>query len=225
MDKIVLNARERKRIGKGLNALRREGGLPGIIYGGEIDPVPVILDMIEASKLLSNVTSSQLITLKVDGDTHNALVRGRQRHPIRGDLLHVDFQAVSMTEKLKASIPLVMEGEAPARTEYDAVIVSGIESLDVQSLPEDLPERIIVDVTRLVEIGDALYVRDLSLPPNVEILTDLDELVAVANPQMAEEIEEEVVEEELEEELEEPEIIERGKREEEGFEGEGEEEE
>jgi len=213
MDEIVLQAIPRTIIGKQVKAMRREGKLPAIIYGHDINPIPISLDYRDATHLLQGVSYSQLISLEVDGERYNTLLRDRQHHPVSSALLHLDFQAVSLTEKLRTTVHIRLIGEAPAVDTYDGIVVSGQEELEVECLPGDLPSHLEVDLSSLQEIGDALYVRDIVVPPNVELLTDLNELVAVITAQAAikEEEEEEVEEAEVE-----PEIIEKGKKVEEG---------
>lgn len=211
MEVVVLNAQRRDVLGKQVKALRRQGHLPAVVYGHHIQPVAILLDTKEASRLLSGVTSSQLIKLSINGEQHNVLVREKQRNPITGTLLHVDFLEVSMTEKLRANVVIALEGEAPAVKELDGIVVTGIEQLEVESLPGDLPERITVDISSLVAIGDSIHVRDIRVPAAVEVLTDLDEMIVLVTAPVAEEVEEvEVVGEE-------PEVIEKGKKEEEDF--------
>lgn len=216
MEKIVLDAENRTAIGKKVRALRREGKLPAIIYGKGIEPKAISLDYLEASKVLSGVTSSHLIEIDVDGDSHNVLVRDRQRDPILRNLIHVDFLAVSMTEKLRTNVMVELVGEAPAATEYGGIVVPSAESLEVESLPQNLPEKFVVDISGLEEVGDAIFVRDLEIPDGVEVLTDMDETVVIVTAQMMEEVLEELEEvEAMEEMAEEPEVIERGRLEEE----------
>ena len=151
----------------------------------------------------------------VDGEKHTSLVRERQRHPVTGNMIHLDFQEVSMTEKLRTMVSLELIGTAPAIDTYGGILVAGQEHIEIECLPGDLPNLIEVDITGLQEIGDTLYVRDLVIPRNVEVLTDKDELVVVVTAPAAEPVEEEEVEEEEAYGVEEPEVIERGKREEE----------
>jgi large subunit ribosomal protein L25 len=218
MDEVVLQAKKRDLIGKAVKSLRREGGLPAILYGSTIDPIPVTLDYRDVAKVMQEITSSQLILVDVDGEEHRALVRDRQRDPVRGNLIHVDFMVVSMTEKLRTDVRIEFVGEAPAVKEFAAVTVTGTEHLDVECLPQYLPERITVDISSLEEIGDSLYVRDIELPEEIHVYNDPDELIVqvsfVAEEVLPEE-EEEEEEELLEEAAGEPEVIERGKREEE----------
>jgi large subunit ribosomal protein L25 len=214
MEEIVLKAKHRDIVGKQVNALRRAGGLPAVIYGSDIQPVAITLDAHDASRLLASITSSHVIVVDVEGTRHNALVKERQRHPIQGNLLHVDFQAVSLTRKLRADVFIALEGEPSAVRDRNGVLVTGIEALEVECFPQNLPERITVDVSVLSEVGSAIYVRDLEIPPDVEVLTDPNEMIALVTSQAAEEIEEV---EEVEEAEEEPEVIERGKQEEEEY--------
>jgi large subunit ribosomal protein L25 len=211
MEEFIISANVRNVIGKQVKALRRNGRLPAVIYGHEVAPIAIDLDVREASRILAGMTSSQFIKIDVDGITHTALIREKQRHPVRGNLLHVDFLAVSMTEKLRASVTIEIVGDAPAARDYNGIVVTVVEIVEVECLPRDLPERIIVDISTLVEIGDAIYVRDIDLPEEVSVLTDIDEVVVLVTAPAMEEKEEE---EELEEGELEPEVIEKGKREE-----------
>jgi len=210
MERIVLKATRRDVIGKKVGALRRAGKLPAIMYGHHIDPTPITLDLHDASKALAGIKPSTLVTIELDGAQHAAIVREKQRDFIKGTLLHVDFQVVSLTEKIRADVSLELVGESPAVRDYNGVLVSNLEELEVMCLPQDLPERITVDISRLTRIGDAIYVRDLVLPPNVECLEDPDEVVVVVTGG-----EEEVTEVVEEAGITEPEVIERGKKEEE----------
>jgi large subunit ribosomal protein L25 len=212
MEEIVLQAKKRDVLGRQVKALRRQGGLPAILYGS-IDPLAITLDAHNAERVLQSVTSSHLITLDVEGSPHSVLVRERQRNPLTGHLIHVDFQVVSLTKKLRANVLLDLVGDAPAVKEHSGVLVTGLESLEVECFPQDLPERITIDLSVLGEIGDAIYVRDLHLPDVVEVLEDPDEMVILVTAQEAEPVEEE--EEVAEAAEEEPEVIERGKKEEE----------
>jgi large subunit ribosomal protein L25 len=220
MEKAVLKAEVRQVIGKQVNALRRDGKLPAVLYGRHIDPTPIVLDAHDATLTLAHLSSSSLVSIELNGKEYPALVREKQRDYIKGNLLHVDFMAVSLTEKIRAKVSIELLGASPAVKDFNAVLVTGLDQLEIECLPGDLPERVSVDISALAEIGDGLYVRDVPISEKVQVLDDPEELVVVATAAKEEEIveEEEVVE--VEEEAEEPEVIERGKREEEGEEGE-----
>jgi len=211
MEEVFLQASKRDVIGKQVKTLRREGVLPGIVYGRGISSIPISLNAHNANQILSAITSSSLIDLEIDGEKHTTLVREKQRDPVTGIVLHIDFYEVSMTEKLQTNVMLEFQGESPAVKELMGVLVTVLESLEIECLPQDLPDRIVADLSTLEEIGDSLYVRDILLPPNIELITDIDGLVVVISAPAVEEIEEV---EEIEITEEEPEVIERGKEEE-----------
>jgi large subunit ribosomal protein L25 len=219
MEEIVITASRREIIGKQVKSLRKEGKLPAVVYGRHIDPLPITLDYRDASRTLQGLSLSALIHLHVDGEEHFALVRDKQRDILRGNLTHVDFQAVSMTEKVRAVVRIEFEGQSPAVTEQGGILVTPIEQLEVESLPGDLPEAFKVDISILKEVGEMINVGDLDLPKGVTLAYDPEETVAVVTWPEAElvEEEEEVVEEELE-----PELVER-RREEDQEQEEGEE--
>jgi large subunit ribosomal protein L25 len=213
MEEVVIKANRRTLIGKQVSAMRREGRLPAVIYGRHIDPISIEMDLREASKRLTGLAPSTLITVEVDGETHKTLVREKQRNKITGMLLHVDFLAVSMLEKLRAQVFVEIVGVSPAVKDFNGVLVSGSDEVEVECLPQDLPERITVDISSLQKIGDGIYVRDLHVPDAVKILDDPDTMIALVTAQAAEEVEVAPVAEEVGEE--EPEVIEHGKKEEE----------
>ena len=215
MEEVVLKADGRKVIGKQVRALRRAGLLPAVLYGHHIQPKAISLNHRDASRILPRVSSSQLIQVEVEGERYPVLVREKQRHPITSSLLHVDFQTVSMTEKLRAMVRIELTGDAPAVKNYNGVLVTGQEEIEVECLPSDLINRIVVDLSVLTDIGNAIHVRDLPIPATLHVLTEMDELVVLVTAPAVEEKPEaaEVVVPAVAE----PEVLERGKKEEEEF--------
>lgn len=211
MEEVTIKAVKREVTGKQVKALRRQGLLPAVLYGRNFPSTPISLDLRDASHTLSHMTTSALVTVVLDGEKHLALVRERQRDFIRGTLKHIDFQVVSMKEKLRTSVSVVIVGESPAVKDFNGVLVTGLDEVEVECFPQDLPERIMADVSGLKQIGDAIYVRNLVISEKVEILEDPNEVVVVVTAQAAEEVEEVVVAEVVAE----PELIEKGKKEEE----------
>jgi large subunit ribosomal protein L25 len=216
MAKIVVKASRRELVGKKVKHLRGEGKLPAVIYGKHISPLPVTVDLRETTKLLRDVGRSSVLTIDVDGEEFNALVRDRQRDIFSGEYLHIDFLAISLTEKVRTQVGIALEGEASAIKDFGAILITGLERLEIECLPSDLPERITVDVSSIASIGDGIYVKDLIIPDGVEVLEDIEDMIVVATAPTMEEEEEEIEEELLEEEEVEiePEVIEKGKKEE-----------
>jgi large subunit ribosomal protein L25 len=180
MEKVVLNASKRDVIGKQVKALRREGKLPAVIYGRHTEPININLDAHSASMTLGKLTSSSLVTINVDGTEYPALVRETQRDYIKNRLLHVDFLAVSMSEKLRTRVNVHFIGVSGAVKDYNAVLVKNLEQLEVEALPNDLPERIDVDITSLARPGDGVRVKDVKVGDNVRLLNDPETMVVVA---------------------------------------------
>jgi large subunit ribosomal protein L25 len=212
--KIVLKATYRQITGKQVRALRREGLLPAVVYGHNVKPYNISLPHHSTSMLLEGVGGSTLMIVEVEGKPHNVLVRQKQRHPVTGSLLHLDFQEVSMTEKLRAMVRIVLVGVAPAIKEHDGIMVTGQEEVEVESLPGDLPETIEVNLATLKNIGDGVFVKDLQTAQGVEVLSDPEEMIVLITAPLSEAAMEAMEAIEAEGELE-AEVIEKGKKEEE----------
>lgn len=216
MEEIKIKSSPRKIVRKRVKALRREGQLPAVLYGRNFETQPIMFDYRETSRIIDRLGSSTLVVIDLGEESHYALVREKQRDVVKGNLLHVDFQVVSLTEKVTAEVAVDLIGEAPAVKDLGGLIIVNNDQLEVEALPRDLPDRIEIDISSLQEIGDTIYVRDLNLEGDVSILADEDEpIVLITLPTIEAEPEEEEVEEEEFLEEAEPEVIEKGKREEE----------
>ena len=192
MERIELKVEKRTILGKKVKRLRRQGLIPAIIYGHKTEPIPVQIEERELTRVLAQAGPNRLITLRLDGRPRLALAREIQRDVITDKLLHVDFYTVVMTEKLSAEVPLILVGESPAVERREGVLQHGIDTVEVECLPGDLIHSIEVDLSELKELGQAIYVKDLKVPPSVEILTDGEEMVVKVVP-IVEEVEEEEV--------------------------------
>ena len=210
-NEIVLKATRRSVVGKQVKALRRQGQLPAVMYGHTIkEPMNISLDAHQASLVIPGLSSSAIVTIDLDGERHAALVRERQKDYVKNRLLHIDFQVVSLNEKIRAAVRLNVHGVSPAVKDYNAVIVTNLSEIEVEALPRDLPDHLVVDISKIASVGDSIRVSDLEIPSRVTVLTDPEEIVVVATG-AAPEVEEEGAEAGEGE----PEVIERGKKEEE----------
>ena len=205
MEKVVFKATKRTVIGKQVAKLRRAGQLPAVIYGHGMEPLIISLDAHSTGLIVPKLTSSSIVNIELDGKLIPALVREKQKNYIKKELTHLDFQAVLLTEKINAAISIHFHGLSPAVKDYSAIIVHSLNNLEVEALPNDLPERIEVDLAGLMKIGDAIHVRDLMLPDSVTVLTDRDTMVAVATATHEEAADAVAAET--------PEVIEKGKKE------------
>jgi large subunit ribosomal protein L25 len=217
MEKVVLKATPRTSTGRHVRALRRTGQLPAVLYGHNVEPIIISMDAREATKVLGKLSSSSLISIDLDGKEYPSLVREKQMNYIKRNLIHVDFQVVSLTEKIRANVGIVLTGNSAAVKDFNAMLINGLNELEVEAFPQDLPERVVVDISSLVKIGDGIHVRDIFLSDKVTILNAADEMVILATAPAKEEVEEVVTPEEVVVEgAAEPEVIEKGKKEEEG---------
>ncbi len=212
MEKIVLNASKRSVTGKQVRALRRAGQLPGIIYGYNMEPISISMEAHGASLLLNRTTASSLIMIELEGKEIPTVVREKQRHSIKGTFVHIDFQAVSLTEKIRAQVSVQLTGISPAVKDFSAILVNGLNEVEVEAYPQDLPERVVVDISVLDKIGSGLYVRDIVLPDNVKMVDDPSGLIVLATAPREEK--EEVVAEVAAVEGTEPSVVDKGKKEE-----------
>ena len=219
MEKVVLKASRRDVIGKQVRAIRRAGQLPAVIYGRHVEnPISISLDARETGRALAKVSSSSLVMIDLDGQKFPALIREKQRDFIKNRLLHIDFLVVSLTETLTASVGIELTGVSLAVKDFNAVMVTGLDEIEVECLPDDLPERIVVDISPLLKVGDAIHVKDLVLSDKVKVLSSPEEMIVIATAAKVEEVVE--VAPVAVEGVEGPEVIEKGKKEEEGEAGE-----
>jgi len=179
-----LKAHKRTLLGRNaIKQIKERGLVPGVIYGSNQTPTPLQVDNRELSTVLAHASSEHiLVQLEiVDGDQSTnklALIQEVQHHPLKRGLIHVDFQAVSATEKITSSVPIETVGEALGVRTFGGLLEHSLRSLEVQCYPQDLPGVIRIDVTNL-NIGESLHVRDIQLPAGVEAITD-ENLTAVS---------------------------------------------
>ena len=210
MEKVVINAEKRDVVGKKVGSLRRQGLIPGVMYGHNEPPFPITMNAREIERVINNLTSSSIVTVKVNGESHQALIREKQKDYIRNQIIHIDFQILSLKEKIRSKIEVKLVGVAPAVKNFNGIVLQEREFIDVEALPADLPERITVDISGLENIGDLIRVGDLDISDAVTVFDDVNDVIVSISGAMAEEaVEEEVTAAEGTE----PEVVEKGKKE------------
>jgi large subunit ribosomal protein L25 len=207
MEEIL--AQKREFVGKKLKSLRKKGFVPAILYGPEISPsIPLQVKKEELEEIVKKIGSSSMINLNFEGKKYSVLIHEIQRDPITDEIIHVDFFQPSLKEEIEAKVPLVFEGVAPAVKELGGTLVKNVSEIEVKCLPKNLPKEIKVDISKLKTFEDAIFVKDLKVPPKVKILRNPDDILAfVAKP---EKIEEELAKP-IEEKIEEIEVIKKEK--------------
>lgn len=162
----TLQVATRTRTGKGAaRALRRQGKVPGVIYGHGRPSEPVAVEGLALVKLLSGIrAATAIVEVTVDGRPPvKALIREIQREPLKSDILHVDLYEVKADEKITVSVPIHLVGTPDGVRNFGGVLDQVLHALEIEVLPADIPERLELDVTAL-GIGQALFVRDVPVP-------------------------------------------------------------
>lgn len=217
MADYTIDAEVREVTGKKVGALRRAGIVPATIYGPKQEPVNVQIPYRPLEIALAKAGGSHLIELSTGKFTQTVLVRSVQRNPISRKIMHVDFFALDMKSLLRTNVPVHYTGESPAVAAKQGVLVTGPTVLLVELLPSKLMDHIAVDVSTLTEVGAAIHVRDLNLGDDVAILNDPEELLARVTQTAAARSEEDVEAAEEESTSSEPEVLKKGKEDEEDF--------
>jgi len=182
MERIQLEALKRDVIGKKVRFLRREGTTPANMYGHGLESVALKVDTKKLKQTLARAGKTDLISLAIadGGAPVMVLIRVVQKHPLTQDLLHVDFYQVKMTEKIKADIPLVFVGDAPALKIKNVSLLHLMDSIHIEALPDHLPHNFQVDVSTLVDTDQAVHVKDIALSEGITLLSDPEQIVIKA---------------------------------------------
>jgi large subunit ribosomal protein L25 len=187
---VELAVTPRSILGKQVKRLRRQGITPANIYGHGVLSQAVQVPTPDLARTIRVAGRNTMLQLHVEGEKKSrpVFVHHVQRDPITDEFLHVDFYQVSLKEKIRLEVPLVIVGEAPAVGVYHGILLQSVSAITVEGLPTDLPPHIEVDISGLAEIDDVIHVKDLELSPGVTLLIDPELVVAkVAAPRLAEE--------------------------------------
>lgn len=178
-DLVELRVERRGTVRRRLNELRRSGMIPANVYGRGMESIPIQLDRRAFQNVVASATPSTLINLELDGTgkSQTVLVRDIQWNRLRGQPLHVEFFAVRPSDRVRAAVPLALRGQAPAARAQDAMLSQPTHEVHLEGSPADLPNVVEVDVSGLTEVDQAIYARDLSLPPSATLLDNPDEVI------------------------------------------------
>lgn len=177
MAHVSLTAQKRTEFGNGpTRRLRRQGLVPGIVYQSGGDSLPLSLPAHDLKRTLVEGRTSVIDLVIGDAGTQPVLVKDWQLHPVRGDVLHVDFQQVDLTQEIEAPIPLSLVGNSVGVRD-GGVMDQPLREVVVSALPDSLPDLIEIDVSEL-QVGDSLTVADISAPAGVTIISEPDTVVA-----------------------------------------------
>lgn len=195
-DELILMAEPRTVHGKKVKRLRREGLVPGVVYGPVIDnTISVSVERLGFEKFYMQHGHSTIFKLQWDGGEETVLIREVQVDPVRQDPLHIDFFAPNLRVKLRASVPVVLVNANP---DMAGILNTIYTEVEIEALPMDLPHQLEADISTLTEVGDHVRVGELMMPDGVELITDPEETIATV---VAEAVEEEPEAEEVEGEV------------------------
>lgn len=176
-----LSVSQRDQIGKKVKKVRDEGFVPGVVYGQKTKTLNISVPEKEFNKVYSSAGESSVIDLKIEGQekTLPVLIYHTQRDPLSGQFLHVDFYKVDMKKEITAEVPLEFVGQSMAVKNEGGVLITSLKSVEVKSLPADMPQKIVVDIGSLATFDDVIYIKDLSVAENVEVIADPETAVAL----------------------------------------------
>ena len=180
MEQIELNAAKRDILGKKVRFLRRQGITPVHVFGNGIESLALQCDTATLQRVLSQTGQTRVINLKIDGENtpRTVMARETQQNILKGNLLHVDFYQVKMTEVIDVDVPIVLIGEAPALRNKENMLSQELNELSIQCLPADIPNSIEVDVSSLTEPDQTIRVSDIVPGKGVTIVNDPEVMVA-----------------------------------------------
>lgn len=191
MNKITLKAEKRETLGRKVKSLRRDGILPGNIYGKKQKSLAIQVELKEFQKVFEDAGETGLLDLKVSNKSVPVLIDNVQEDPVTNRFLHVDFRQVNLKEKITAEVPIEIVGESPAEKQGLGTLVQHIDEVEVEALPTDFPDKFDLDVSKLEDVDMALFVKDLVYDKKkVKIESDLEEIVVKVEPLREEELEE-----------------------------------
>lgn len=193
MKRQQLKAEERKILGKKIKKLRREGLLPANVYGKNLSSIAIQVALSDFDRVYKEAGETGLVDLNINGATKPVLIKNLQMNYHSNIPLHADFYQVNLKEKVKTVVPVVLEGEPKAVTDKLGMLLQTLSEVEIEALPDELPENITITVEHLAAIGDQISVSDLTAPEGVAIITDQSQIVAKVAELVTEEQEAEAV--------------------------------
>ena len=187
MQKIEITAQPRTISGRGVKQLRTQGILPAVLYGRGFEALNIQLPIKEFQKVYAEAGESTMIYVKLGEERYPAIIQDVTVDPVGDHVLHADFYKVRLDEKIKAKVPVVIVGEAPAVKSLGGILVRNINEIEVEGFPQDLPHQFEVDISKLEQFGSHVQVSDIQVPANIELKANPEEIIALVQAPISEE--------------------------------------
>ena len=195
MKKYTLDGNLREQTGRKVKNLRMRGALPANVYGKGLQSQSIEVDTAKFKAVFAHAGETGVVELTIDGHVKPVLIHNIQRDPVSSEILHVEFYQVDLKQKVKTNVPIVFVGEAPIVLSKTAVLLTLLSEVEVEALPNDLPEKIEVDISVLTDLDQEVQVADLQVPEGVTIVTDASVGVVKATAIVSKEAQEQEAEE------------------------------
>lgn len=190
MQQLEVTVKKREKTGKAVaRGLRRQGYIPAVLYGGEVEPQTLAVEPSQLKGALGH--ENILINLKIEGEkaeSQLSILREIQRDPVKREILHADFMRISMDKKITVEVPVVLIGQPVDVKEKKGILEHLLRSVQVECFPQDIPQRLELDISQLT-MKEPLHVSDIKVAPGVEILEEMQKAVAMVSALAAEEVE------------------------------------
>jgi large subunit ribosomal protein L25 len=174
-----LAAQSRDIVGNKVRVLRREGSVPAVVYSKVVSSTPIQINALEFVKVFKQTGKTDVIDLNIDGKIQPCLIQAMDIHPFKHTIRHIDFLAVDLKKKITASVPVITSGDAPGVKEVGGVVNIALNQIEIEALPDDIPENITIDISSLIDFTHSIYISDIKLPKDAKykIISDSELLV------------------------------------------------
>ncbi|TSC82426.1 MAG: large subunit ribosomal protein L25 [Parcubacteria group bacterium Gr01-1014_19] len=184
---MELAVQKREKFGKATNALRRSGLIPAELYGRGVANVHLAIPAKELRKVLKQSGENTMVNVVIDGKTHPVMIHELAHDPVTDEVTNVDLYQVRLDEKIKVRVPVEFIGESQAIKEKNGLLVKAMQELEIEALPTNIPRSVSADISKIVDIGQSVYVKDLVMADGVKAIVDGESVVATVTAKMTEE--------------------------------------
>ncbi len=184
---MELQVQKREKLGRGVSALRDKGFIPAELYGRGLANLHLSVLLKEFRKVFKEAGENTVVNVLLDGEKHPVLIQDVSYNPVTDEMESVDLYQIRMDKKLKVGVPVEFVGVALAVKEKNGLLVKALQEVEVEALPADLPRELKADLSKLSDIGQSIYVKDLEVPAGVKILVNPETVVATVTAKVTEE--------------------------------------